>query len=167
MEIIEDLLELSGIGRDRIQLRWVSAAEGKLFADYVTEISALTRELGPFDINEYNTPLAAIEQTLSSPRIRWLMGLTRQLTEQGNVYNEKLDEEKYKELLWQATIEEYEKALITETVKESPYSVREIAAKTGLPIYSVSLRLNELEKHGQAELSGYDGSTPKFIGLAA
>lgn len=167
MEIIGDLLELSGIGRDRIQLRWVSAAEGKLFADYVTEISALTRELGPFDIDKYNIPLTAIEQTLSSPRIRWLMGLTKQLTEQGNVYNEKLDEGKYKELLWQATIEEYEKALITETVKESPCSVREIAAKTGLPIYSVSLRLNELEKQGQAELTGYDGSTPKFIGLAA
>ena len=165
MQAIGDLLDISGIGRDRVQLRWVSAAEGQLFADYVKQISDITRKLGPFDPEEFRLPLAAVEQTLRSPRIRWLMGLTRQLTEQGNVYHEKLKAEDYRVLLRRIMAEEYEKALIAETMKEGPRSVPEIADKTGLPVYTVSLRLNELERHGQAELSGYEGSTPRFIGL--
>lgn len=167
MEIVGDLLDISGIGRDRMQLRWVSAAEGQLFARYVTEFSDMTREMGPFDLDKFAIPIAAVEQTLNSPRIRWLLGLTKQLTERENVYHEKLDEDDYKELLRKATKEEYEKALIAVAIKESPCSVGEISEKIGLPVYTISLRLNELERHGLAQLSGYDGSTPKFIGQAA
>ena len=42
------LLELSGIGQDRLQVRWVSATEGQQFAEYVTELTNLLRELGPW-----------------------------------------------------------------------------------------------------------------------
>lgn len=167
MEIVEHLLDISGIGRNRMQLRWVSSAEGPLFADYITQFTEQTKELGPFDPEQFKLPLAAIEQTLSSPRIRWLIGMTRELTEIENVYHEKLEEEDYKKLLKQATEEEYHKAMIVEVLRKGPHSVHEMAKKIGLPVYTVSLRLNELEKHGQAELTGYDGSTPKFIGLAA
>jgi predicted Rossmann fold nucleotide-binding protein DprA/Smf involved in DNA uptake len=95
------------------------------------------------------------------------VGLTRQLTEQGNVYQEKLKKENYQKVICQATEEEYQKALVLEALKETPRSVRGISEKTGLPVYTISLRLNELEREGKAELSGYEGSTPKFIGLAA
>lgn len=50
MQVVEDLLEIAGIGKDRMQLRWVSAAEGQLFAEYVSQITELTRNLGPFDL---------------------------------------------------------------------------------------------------------------------
>ena len=146
-------------------MRWVSAAEGQLFAKYVTEVSNITQELGPFYPEKFRLPLAAVEQTLNSPRIRWLLGLTKQLTEQGNVYNEKLKDENFKKLLQQATEEEYHKALIMEVLEEGPRSVRQMADKTGLPVYTVSLRLNELERCNQAGLKEYSGSTPIFMGM--
>jgi len=167
MDLVRNLLHMSGIGSDRVQLRWVSSAEGKLFADYVTEITDLTESLGPFDPNKFELPLGAVEQTLNSARIRWLMGLTRQLTEQGNVYQEKLQKENYQKLVHQAAEEEFEKALVLGALKETPRSVQGISEVTGLPVYTVSLRLNELERVGKAELSGYEGSTPKFMVLAA
>ena len=148
-----------------MQLRWVSAAEGQLFAKYVTEVSNITRELGPFYPEEFKLPLAAVEQTLNSPRIRWLLGLTKQITEQGNVYNEKLKNEDFKKLLQQAAEEEYHKALIMEVLEGGPRSVREMAEETGLPVYTVSLRLNELERCNQAGLKEYSGSTPIFMGM--
>jgi F420-non-reducing hydrogenase iron-sulfur subunit len=163
---VQYLMDISGIGSDRVQLRWVSSAEGKLFADYVTEISDQTRNLGPFDQKKFELPLRAVEQTLSSARIRWLMGLTRQLSEQGNVYQEKLEKENYQKVIRQAILEEYQKALVLESLKETPRSVRGISQKTGLPVYTVSLTLNELEREGQAQLSAYEGSTPEFVGLA-
>ncbi|WP_258928572.1 MarR family transcriptional regulator [Desulfoferrobacter suflitae] len=63
--------------------------------------------------------------------------------------------------------DEYQKALLLEALREGPLSVREMAARTGLPVYTVSLKLNDLERRGLADLKGFEGSTPKFIRLAA
>ena len=41
------------------------------------------------------------------------------------------------------------------------------AGKTGLPVYTISLKLNDLERRGQTELKGFEGTTPKFVRLAA
>lgn len=167
MAVVEHLLDMSGIGRNRMQLRWVSAAEGVVFADYITQFSEQTRELGPFDPDQFKVPLGAVEQTLSSPRIRWLMGMGKQLTEGENVYHEKMKEEDYKKLLYQAIEEEYEQGMVLEVLKEGPQFVEEISGRIGLPIYNVSLWLNELRIRGLAKVKDYDGIAPRFISLAA
>jgi len=167
MDVVSNLLNLSGIGRDRLCVRWVSAAEGQLFAEYVTAYSELIQQAGPFDPERFKMPLSAIETALSSPRLRWLMGMEVKLTQQGNVYGENLDEEKYHQLLQKISEEEYQGSLILEALKEGPQTVRELAFKTGLPVHTVSLRLGELERHHQAAFQGYDGTTPKFVGVAA
>ena len=160
-------MDLSGIGRSRLQLRWVSAAEGRLFADYVTELSDLIGQLGPFQPDDFKLELAAVETVLKSTRIRWLMGMDRQITEQENVYHEKMDPEAYQAFVRQAVAEEYEKGLILQALADGPQSVREMAGKTGLPVYTVSLRLNDLERTGQAEFHEFEGTTAKFVLMAA
>jgi F420-non-reducing hydrogenase iron-sulfur subunit len=167
MQMVEELLDLSGIGRDRMALRWVSAAEGQLFANTIKELTETTSKLGPFDVGSHSLELAAVSNVLTGARMRWLAGMDRHVTEHSNVYNDKVDEGFYQNLMSQACRDEYQKALILETLKEGPLSVREMAGKTGLPVYTVSIRLNDLERRGLAELKGYDGSTPKFIRLAA
>ncbi len=167
MPVVEQLLDLAGIGRDRMALRWVSAAEGQLFANTITDLTEVTRKAGAFDREEFKLQLAAVERVLSGPRLRWLTGMDRQLTEAGNVYDEKVDEQAYQTLVNEALEAEYQKALLVEVLQVGPLSVREMAAKANLPVYTVSLRLNDLERRGLAELKGYEGSTPKFISLAA
>ena len=68
-------------------------------------------------------------------------------------------------MLQQATEEEYHKAMIMAALEEGPRSVRQMAEETGLPVYTVSLRLNELERCNQAGLKEYSGSTPIFMGM--
>lgn len=167
MEIVRHLLEFSGIGQDRVHLRWVSAAEGQEFARSVAELSELTGGFGPFDREKHKLPLAAVAGAFETPRLRWLLGMERQLTEKENVYHDKVDEKKYKELLKAAAVEEYRKAQILESLRDGPQSVREIAGRCGIPVYTVSQLLNDIERAGQAEFYGYDGTTPKFIRLAA
>jgi F420-non-reducing hydrogenase iron-sulfur subunit len=99
VRILENLLDLSGIGRGRVQLRWVSAAEGQVFANYVTQLSAELAQLGPFDASRFSIELAAMEKVLNSSRVRWLIGMDRQITERENVYHEKLDEAVFERLL--------------------------------------------------------------------
>ena len=160
-------MDLAGIGRSRLQLRWVSAAEGQLFADYVTELSEVIGKLGPFRSDDSELELAAIKTVLQSTRIRWLMGIDRQITEQENAYHEKMDPEAYQAIVRQAVAEEYEKGLILQALIDGPQSVREIAGKVGLPVYAVSLRLNDLERAGQAQFHEFEGTTAKFVLMAA
>ena len=167
MKVVEYLLDVAGIGRNRVALRWVSAAEGQLFAQYVTQFSEETRQLGPFDPERYAMQLAAVENALSSPRIRWLMGMQIQLTQKGNVYQQNLNEDAYEQLLKEAVQEDYQAALILEALREGPRSVRDIAFETGLPVHTVSVRLGDLERRRQAEFKEYDGQVPLFVRAAA
>ena len=160
-------MDHTGIGSSRLQLRWVSAAEGQLFADYVTELSELIGKLGPFRSNDFELELAATETVLKSTRIRWLMGMDRHITEEENVYHERLDSETYQAFVRQAVTDEYEKGLILQALADGPQSVREMASKTGLPVYTVSLRLNDLERAGQAQFHEFEGTTAKFVLMAA
>lgn len=45
--ILLDLLQFMGIERERVQFSWVSAAEGKKWAEVVNEVTAAVRALGP------------------------------------------------------------------------------------------------------------------------
>ena len=165
--MVEQLLDFTGIGRSRLQLRWVSAAEGQLFANYVSELSDLIAKLGPFQPADFAIELAAAESVLNSTRIRWLMGMDRHITEEENVYHDKIEATAYQAFLRQALADEYEKGLIFEALAEGPQSVREMAGKTGLPVYTVSLRLNDLERAGKAQFHKFEGTTAKFVRPAA
>jgi F420-non-reducing hydrogenase iron-sulfur subunit len=165
--VVEQLLDLTSIGSSRLQLRWVSAAEGQIFANYVSELSEVIENLGPFQPDVFKLELSALEAVLKSTRIRWLMGMDRHITEEENVYHEKMEATAYQAFLRQAVADEYEKALIFEALADGPQSVREMASKTGLPVYTVSLRLNDLERGGQAQFHKFEGSTAKFVRMAA
>ena len=99
MDMVRYLLELSGLGQERLQVRWVSATEGQQFADYVTELTKLLRKLGPLDRDRKALPLAAVSRAIKNPDLRWLMGIERQLTEVETVYHEKSAPGAYEELL--------------------------------------------------------------------
>jgi F420-non-reducing hydrogenase iron-sulfur subunit len=166
MDMLAQLLDESGIGRDRVHLRWASAAEAHPFADYVTEVTETIRKLGPFDKEKQRLALASLARSLSGSRLRWLVGIDRQVTEKLNVYQEKTDPEYFKKILQEAVQAEYQKAMIQELLAGGPITVKEMSEKTALPVYTVSVRLNELERVGMADIAGYDGRTPKFVSPA-
>ena len=47
--IFRELLETIGIDMNRIHFSWISAAEGKKFQEFVTEIVDKTKQLGPYE----------------------------------------------------------------------------------------------------------------------
>ncbi len=162
MELVRYLLDISGVNQDRLHLRWVSATEGQQFAEYVTELTGLLKELGPLDHEGLATRLAAVSRAVNDVDLRWLMGMQRQLTERGNVYNDRLDPAAYDQLLRSSAQEEYHRALIFEALQAGPLTVREMAATTGLPVFTISLRLNDLEKTSLVNIQGHAGHSPKF-----
>jgi DNA-binding transcriptional ArsR family regulator len=158
-------LDYAGIGRERLQLGWISAAEGQLFAEMVTEITELVQARGPFDVAANKMALDAVLRTLETETVRWLMGMQRELTEKENVYGEKVKADVYMKLLDETIKNEYQKSLIYLSLQDGPLSVREIDSRTNIGIQTVSNLLSDLEGRGQVELHGYEGRTPKFAGI--
>jgi hypothetical protein len=167
MDLVRYLLEISGIGQDRLQVRWVSATEGQQFAEYVTQLTEVVQKLGPLDRDKMALQIAAVSRAIDSADLRWLLGMQRQLTERENVYHDRLDPATYEEMLKSAAKEEYYRGLIYAALKAGPKTVRQIATLTGLPIYTISLRLNDLEKISLVSIMGHEGHSPKFGVLAA
>ena len=167
MDLVRYLLELSGLGQDRLQVRWVSATEGQQFAEYVTQLTERVRELGPLDRDKMALQLGAVTRAINSADLRWLLGMQRQITERENVYHEKLDLAGYEDVVKSAAKEEYYRGLIYAALKDGPQTVRQIAGVTGLPVYTISLRLNDLEKVSLVTIMGHEGHSPKFGLLAA
>jgi predicted Rossmann fold nucleotide-binding protein DprA/Smf involved in DNA uptake len=158
-------LDYAGIGRERLQLGWISAAEGQLFAEMVTEITELVQARGPFDVAANKMALEAVLRTLETETVRWLMGMQRELTEKENVYGEKVKADGYMKLLDETIKNEYQKSLIYLSLQDGPLSVREIDTRINIGIQNVSNLLTDLEGRGQVELHGYEGRTPKFAGI--
>ena len=52
MMLLKTVFESTGFDPDRVWLRWISASEGKLFADTVIEMTDLLREKGPSPMRE-------------------------------------------------------------------------------------------------------------------
>lgn len=167
MNMLDSILESSGIGKDRVHLRWASAAEAQPFADHVSEITGIVRELGPFPREQFQLQLSALARTLKTPRIKWLVGIDRQLTERENAYHEKTDPEYLQQVLSSALQNEYQKSLLLEVMQQEALTVPEMSEQTGMPLYTVSQRLNDLEVNGLAEFKEYDGRNPRFISLEA
>ena len=44
---LKEIVKSAGLEEDRIWLRWISASEGQLFADTVTEVTEALRKMGP------------------------------------------------------------------------------------------------------------------------
>ncbi len=149
-------------------MRWVSSAEGKLFAEYVQQVNDTIAGLGKFDPEAHRVALAAVRRTLETPRVRWLTGMEKELVERQNVYGNKIDTKKYQDLLQEAIRHEYNKSLILVSLAEGEgQQIRQVAEKTGLDLHTVSNCVVELEKTGLAEVDGYEGKHPKFVRTAA
>jgi F420-non-reducing hydrogenase iron-sulfur subunit len=52
MMMLDTILARAGFDPDRVWVRWISASEGKLFADTVTEMVEMLREKGPTPMRE-------------------------------------------------------------------------------------------------------------------
>jgi len=45
--LLNDILESLGLDTDRVWLRWIGADEGRKFAETITEMTGMLKELGP------------------------------------------------------------------------------------------------------------------------
>lgn len=159
------LLDLAGVGGERLHLQWVSSAEAQRFVDVAKAAVESIRGLGPLARGVLEMELAACRLTLTGETLRWLVGKEVRITSKGDVYGRSWSVEKYESVLDRMLEREYHKNLIYLAVKEGQSSVRDISRRTGLGLKRVSYLLADLEKTKRIEFRSMEERKPVFAAL--
>lgn len=164
MQMTKRVLGKIGVEPERLYLDWVSAAEGRRFSDVITDFTTKIKEIGPIkEIKDFRQRISIGEGIVESVRIRWLVGKERELLEFGNVFNEKIEEDEFKDLIWRNIVIEYNKGRICSLVKETPQTVKNIAEELNIPKADVSRYLTNMENNGEVSLLDFKGNSPRYI----
>ncbi len=69
VEMVQDLLELMGLGAERVTMVYCSSAEGRYFADMARKMSEKLMDLGPnlLKTRKVNEPVAESRQAPGDP----------------------------------------------------------------------------------------------------
>jgi len=156
---------LTGIGRDRLHLEWVSSAEAQRFAQIAGAVIESVRKQGPLDVQAFALQLEAACMTVSAENMRWLVSKELKITARGDVYGRRWDAGSYETIMDSVLEREYHKNLIYAAVKTGSRSVREISHRTGLALRRVSYLLADLEKTSRVAFVAMEDCKPVFSAL--
>jgi coenzyme F420-reducing hydrogenase delta subunit len=168
VKTVKSVLKSVGLSPERLLIDWVSASEGERFAALVKEFTETIRELGALgkeancDIQQLKTRLAAAKETLTRDRIRWLVGRERELTEDKNVFGERVTQEEFDQLMFQTIEKEFEKRKILISIGDDALSIKEIARKMEASPRRVLRNIVSLEHDGLVSVVGIEGNSPKY-----
>jgi len=159
------LLDLAGIGKQRLHLAWVSSAEAQRFVEVVTQTTDSVKAQGKFDPKAFAFELAAAELTLAEETLRWMVGKEIKITTKGDVFGRRWDTVTFESILDSLLERVYQKNLILQAVKEGHTSVRDIHKKIGLDLRRISYLLADMENRNMVELVGMEENKPIFAAL--
>ena len=163
--MVQKFLKLIGFD-NRVRLEWVSASEGARYSEVVKDFTSQIQKLGPSPLNEDKVLLEkikAIELAASSDRIRALVGRQRKLTEQENVYGEKVPLEKFNSIFDLAIKDEYERHRILLALEEKSKSVKDLAVELKIEPSIVLEHLLTLKSRIQIDFQEFIGNTPIYM----
>jgi coenzyme F420-reducing hydrogenase delta subunit len=172
MKTIRKLLHKIGISDERFHLDWVSAAEGGRFARLVADFTEGVRALGPLGKSEGRPKkelarsLATARNVLESQRLRWLVGREMELTEDGNVYGEKVDAEEFDELVVRTMDDLLARERILNELQGVERSVRELSDSLSIGREEIFEQITYLLNSGNVVMTGHKGTSPLYSAVS-
>lgn len=67
MNYVKELLDQIGLGGERLEIHFLSSAEGARFAEIATEMTERIRQLGPNPIKKLEIGISNIQSPVSKP----------------------------------------------------------------------------------------------------
>ena len=171
IRMLKKLISLTGLEPERLRLEWVSASEGERFAELIKDFTDQVKSLGPSPLTREKPDenilagIMAAKAVAGDSRLRTLVGREKKLTEEGNVYGEKVGQEKFDEVMDSSIYAEYVRSRIRFLVRDKPMSVEGLARRLGLDPKIVLRHVVGLRLRGLIALDRIEGEDPQYITL--
>ena len=166
MKTLQRFLEIIGVKPERLLLDWVSASEGERFANLVSDFTKKIAKIGTLSADipkdEFQKRLLAAKEAFSQHRTRWLINREKELLVEGNVFGERVDQDDFNKIKFEALVKDYEKNRILFSIRDKALSVTEIAQTATLTPQEVLRHLIIMEQNGLVTVSEIDGVKPMY-----
>lgn len=167
MKYVGRAIEKSRIPVQRFRFIWISASEGKLFAETVTEFTEELKKLGPISEEAIDgvptmDKIAAAENEFLDFTVRWMIGKEKTLLDEGNIYGEKLDPDHLTKIISEVVDTKYLKFLILRLIKNVPLSVLELSEKLEVKQDEIFDCLMQLKTGGSVNIVSFKDDYPVF-----
>jgi heterodisulfide reductase subunit A len=166
LEMLHMLMDLCQLDRRRLQVEWISAAQGDRFAKIMQEFSVNMNELGPVPQEQLDTlDMRAAVACADSERLRLLTGKLPEMAEQGNEYGEKLTRHELMRILDAAVKDEFMINKIMLQLDQKSMSVKELAVEMNTAPPKVLKSVLGLVREGRVKRDKVEGTTPYYIAI--
>jgi F420-non-reducing hydrogenase iron-sulfur subunit len=168
VNIIKSILAKVGLSDKRVDMKFVSSAEGNKYIQSVKEFIDSIKSIGPSPINskekadDMKRILDAFIMVVSDYRIRSMLAKKKKLQEEGNVYKEKVTEERFTEIIDGMVESEIVRKSILTCLKEKSYSCADIAEKISEPPELVLSHLVNLRKKNLIDVDKVKERSPYY-----
>lgn len=152
VDMTKIMLEKAGISSKRVEMRFISSAEGNKYIEAVKEFTDTVKSIGPSPVRtkekceSIKRILDALIAAASEFRLRAIVAKKKKMIEEGNVYNEKIPQEEIEKVIDNAVNTEFVRKLIVSCLKEKPQSCTDIADKIEVPSALVLSHLSYLRR---------------------
>jgi F420-non-reducing hydrogenase iron-sulfur subunit len=171
IKMLKKLIACAGLESERLRLEWVSAAEGARFADIVKDFTNQLKSLGRSPLageKPDETLLAGVraaQRAAGASRLRTLVGREKQLTEEENVYGEKVEQVEFDELMDESIREEFLRSRIYLLAKDNSMSVEELSKNLDVDSEIVLRHIVVMKRRGLLKMDRIEGDNPLYIAL--
>jgi len=169
IKLTKKLMEKTGIEPQRLHLEWVSASEGERFSKVVADFVDEVKALGPSPVAGDEPDVDILEGLFVAKnaardfRLRSLVAREIQLTEKGNVYDKKLSQEEFDNLMDSVIEDEINRQKILLMTIDGPYSVLDIASQIKLSPERVLQHIVTLKDRGLVVVDRFEGEMPLYV----
>jgi len=171
IKMLKRLIACTGLEPERLRLEWVSAAEGSRFADIVTDFTNQLKSLGRSALagekpdETILSCVRAAENAAGTSRLRTLVGREKKLTEDENVYGEKVAQEEFDELMEESVEQEYLRSRIYLLAKDKSISIEELTKHLGVDSETLLRHVVVMKRRGLLKMDRIEGDNPLYMAL--
>jgi coenzyme F420-reducing hydrogenase delta subunit len=173
VKVVQNFLALTGIAPDRVQLEWASTTDLAPFSTVVDEFRKHIMKLGQSPLRGENPDakmllnVVAAKNAAADSRVRVMSGREAELTEAANVYGEVIPQGEFDEVLEGIVREEFLRHKIRLLTRQTPRSVKEIAAETSIPPAAVLRQIVDMRRKRMIALDHIEERTPLYKAMEA
>jgi len=171
VKLLKKLLALTGLEPERLELRWSSPVEEVRFIQILNDFAAQIQKFGTSPLagerqeEKILLNVSAAKNAVADFRLRVLTGREKELTENVNVYGEKISQEEFNTLIDEIVKAEFIRQKIHLLARQRSLSVKELAVIIRMKPALVLRHIVDMRRKGMIALDRVEEATPLYKAL--